>query len=106
MEDSRAGSEAGEGRARPGREERNQGEGAYDEDSAPTYTDRDPLQESPGSDVTTGPPPNAAVPVEQHVVRPAAPARPTLRILPLGGGLILIGLGLGMAFLALRLRRG
>ncbi|MGW3634276.1 hypothetical protein ACWD7F_29700 [Streptomyces sp. NPDC005122] len=103
---------------RPGREERNQGEGEHDEDTAPTYTDRDPVEEGPGSgapqdgvggtgDVTTGPPPNAAVPVEQHVVGPGTgPARPTLRILPLGGGLILIGLGLGMAFLALRLRRG
>ncbi|MFD8423552.1 hypothetical protein [Streptomyces sp. NPDC059466] len=56
--------------------------------------------------VTTGPP-DGAVPVEQYVVRPGtAPARPTLRILPLGGGLILVGLGLGMAFVALRLRRG
>ncbi|MER5828039.1 hypothetical protein ABT086_38915, partial [Streptomyces mirabilis] len=32
--------------------------------------------------------------------------QPVLKILPLGGGLILIGLGLGLAFLALRLRRG
>ncbi|MET8288920.1 hypothetical protein ACGFWD_03750 [Streptomyces sp. NPDC048448] len=103
---------------RPGREERNQREGENDEDTAPTYTDRDPVQEGTGSDtpqdgvggtgdVTTGPPPNAAVPAEQHVVGPGtAPAQPRLRILPLGGGLILIGLGLGMAFLALRLRRG
>ncbi|MFE5138038.1 hypothetical protein ACFRDV_10185 [Streptomyces fagopyri] len=116
-EDSRAGSDAGQGRARPGREERNDGAGENDEDSAPTYTDRDPVDESAGSatsrdgldgtgDGATGPP-NGAVPVEQHVVGPGtASTRPALRVLPLGGGLILIGLGLGMAFLALRLRRG
>jgi hypothetical protein len=28
-----------------------------------------------------------------------------LRILPLGSGLVLIGLGLGLAFIALRVRR-
>ena len=33
------------------------------------------------------------------------PAEPRLRILPLGGGLILVGLGLGLAFIALRVRR-
>jgi hypothetical protein len=36
----------------------------------------------------------------------ARPAEPRLPILPLGGGLILVGLGLGLAFVALRLRRG
>ncbi|MFC5669179.1 hypothetical protein [Streptomyces incanus] len=30
---------------------------------------------------------------------------PVLRILPLGGGLVLMGLGLGLAFVGLRLRR-
>ncbi|MFF0163190.1 hypothetical protein ACFYRY_37510 [Streptomyces sp. NPDC005263] len=34
------------------------------------------------------------------------PAEPRLRFLPLGGGLILVGLGLGLAFIALRVRRG
>jgi hypothetical protein len=33
------------------------------------------------------------------------PTEPVLRILPLGSGLILIGLGLGLAFIALRVRR-
>ncbi len=33
------------------------------------------------------------------------PVGPVLRILPLGSGLVLIGLGLGLAFFALRLRR-
>ncbi|MFE3268817.1 hypothetical protein [Streptomyces sp. NPDC059215] len=115
-EDSRAGSRPGAGRARPGRQDRDRDQGENDEDSMPTYTDRDPVDESAGSgtsqdgvdgtgDGTTGAP-NAAVPVEQHVLDPGtAPTRRTLRILPLGGGLILIGLGLGMAFLALHLRR-
>lgn len=100
---------------RPGRDEQPR---ESDEDSTPTYTDRDPADESTAPDgprddvdstgegISTGPPQNAAVPVEQHVARPGtAPAEPMLRILPLGTGLILIGLGLGMAFLALRLRR-
>ncbi|MFD8518542.1 hypothetical protein [Streptomyces capillispiralis] len=37
----------------------------------------------------------------------AGPAvEPVLRILPLGSGLMLIGLGLGLAFVALRMRQG
>jgi hypothetical protein len=39
------------------------------------------------------------------VARAGQPAERVLRIVPLGSGLILIGLGLGIAFLALRLRR-
>jgi hypothetical protein len=38
-------------------------------------------------------------------VGPGAPPEPALELLPLGSGLILIGLGLGLAFLALRARR-
>ncbi|WP_344600514.1 hypothetical protein [Streptomyces glaucus] len=37
-----------------------------------------------------------------HAERGTGPAQ---RILPLGSGLVLIGLGLGLAFVALRLRR-
>ncbi|MDT0609633.1 hypothetical protein [Streptomyces lancefieldiae] len=33
-------------------------------------------------------------------------AGPLLRILPLGSGLVLVGLGLALAFVGLRLRRG
>jgi hypothetical protein len=33
-------------------------------------------------------------------------AEPRLEIMPLGSGLILVGLGLGLAFVALRVRRG
>jgi hypothetical protein len=77
----------------------------------PTYTDRDPTGENAASDrpeATGAPEPSrpAAVPVQHNEVGPATAPGPVLKILPLGGGLILIGLGLGLAFLALRLRRG
>jgi hypothetical protein len=39
-------------------------------------------------------------------VGPGSPPEPVLELLPLGTGLILIGLGLGLAFVALRVRRG
>ncbi|MFF6874979.1 hypothetical protein ACFY9S_06535 [Streptomyces sp. NPDC012474] len=52
--------------------------------------------------------PVASGPAEQPVREAASserPVGPVLRILPLGSGLVLIGLGLGLAFFALRLRR-
>lgn len=73
------------------------------------------LDSDPDGDATAVPQPpreTAAVPpahprpsAKQTVTRAERPAEPTLRILPLGGGLILVGLGLGLAFVALRLRR-
>jgi hypothetical protein len=36
----------------------------------------------------------------------ASSTEPVLRILPLGSGLMLIGLGFGLAFVALRMRQG
>jgi hypothetical protein len=42
---------------------------------------------------------------EAAAARAERPVGPVLRILPLGSGLVLIGLGLGLAFFALRLRR-
>ncbi|MFF4270484.1 hypothetical protein [Streptomyces sp. NPDC001536] len=45
-------------------------------------------------------------PVRQAVGRAESPTEPVLRILPLGSGLVLIGLGLGLAFVGLRVRRG
>ncbi|MFF8031457.1 MULTISPECIES: hypothetical protein [unclassified Streptomyces] len=56
-----------------------------------------------------------AAPVPAASSRPAAPnavsgsrpaVEPVLRVLPLGSGLMLIGLGLGLAFVALRMRQG
>ncbi|MGW7264312.1 hypothetical protein [Streptomyces sp. NPDC054842] len=141
---SRAGSEAGEGRRRPGREE----PAPREEDTGPAYPERDPdarkrpdrpvrpagradadaregTAEAPGTDGsgdadsdgvpesadaseapgdTERQPPSPA-PAEPSFTR-SAPEEPVLRILPLGSGLILIGCGLGLAFLALRTRRG
>lgn len=111
---SRAGSSAGQGRTHPGREEspaRDEDGSGNHEDTGPTYTDHDPDEENAASDrpeATGAPEPSrpAAVPVQHDEVGPATAPEPVLKILPLGGGLILIGLGLGLAFLALRLRRG
>ncbi|MEU3889291.1 hypothetical protein [Streptomyces sp. NPDC029041] len=52
--------------------------------------------------------PVPAAPSDQPVREAATAERPVgqvLRILPLGSGLVLIGLGLALAFVALRLRR-
>ncbi|MFD4630758.1 hypothetical protein ACFVYR_24485 [Streptomyces sp. NPDC058284] len=92
-ETSRAGSRAGEGRERPGQ-------------ARPGVPDLSPLPFAP--------PPRQPEPVsvERHQDTqavpperpPAGPVLPNLHVLPLGGGLLLIGLGLG--FLGWRLRRG
>lgn len=52
----------------------------------------------------------AAVPVPSTSPGAAAPGavastEPVLRVLPLGSGLVLIGLGFGLAFIALRMRQ-
>ena len=44
-------------------------------------------------------------PVEEAVTQATRPTDPVLRILPLGSGLVLIGLGLALALLGVRLRR-
>lgn len=102
---SRAGSRAGEGRERPGRQDT--WPVAPDDD---TYTpSEDPAPEPDGPDATLAPEPSqdAALPP------PAAPPgtdtttaeEPVLRVLTLGSGLILMGVGLGLAFVGLRIRR-
>ncbi|MGW0185133.1 hypothetical protein ACWDV7_05175 [Streptomyces sp. NPDC003362] len=89
---SRAGNPAGEGRNRPGRME-------------------EPLREPPRE----RPPEDAAEEADTPPAEPATGApeaavertgEPVLRILPLGSGMVLIGLGLGLAFVGLRVRRG
>ncbi|MEH0420239.1 hypothetical protein [Streptomyces sp. B21-083] len=84
---SRAGSPAGEGRERPGRRESASPDESASEETVPT-------------------PVPTAVPDEPGgaTAVPAAASEPGLRILPLGGGLVLLGLGLGLVLLALRLR--
>ncbi|MEU5703430.1 hypothetical protein [Streptomyces aurantiacus] len=116
--ESRAGSRAGEGRERPGREAP-----PTDETSAPAHPDgpagrRNPERREQGASVVPEASRNPARPSEPPPARPARPAdaheaadrpvrasEPVLRVLPLGSGLVLIGLGLGLALLALRVRR-
>ncbi|MDT9698605.1 hypothetical protein [Streptomyces sp. P17] len=86
---SRAGSVAGEGRERPGRQE----------EQVPEAEEEAPVAEPSPTAVTEAVDP--PVPAGQDVR-----AKPVLhQVLPLGSGLMLIGLGLGLAFVGLRLRR-
>ncbi|WP_202918299.1 hypothetical protein [Streptomyces cavernae] len=87
---SRAGSRYGEGRERPGRNE------PPPPEAVPTYTAEAPPAVAPSRD--------AALPTGRGL--PPASTEPVLRVLPLGSGLILIGAGLGLAFVGLRVRRG
>ncbi|WAU78628.1 hypothetical protein O1Q96_01980 [Streptomyces sp. Qhu-G9] len=108
--ESRAGSRAGEGRERPGREAT-----PTDEDSAAAHPDSSAGRRSPGASVapespsadTAAPTERPDRPVDAHEAadHPVRTSEPVLRVLPLGSGLVLIGLGLGLAFLALRTRR-
>ncbi|WP_328495313.1 hypothetical protein OHS59_23175 [Streptomyces sp. NBC_00414] len=95
--ESRAGSRAGEGRERPGRE------------TSPTaHPDSAASQEAsvaPEAPRDTAPAPARPVDAREAADRPVRTPEPVLKVLPLGSGLVLIGLGLGLAFLALRARR-
>ncbi|AZM54393.1 hypothetical protein DMA15_19005 [Streptomyces sp. WAC 01529] len=93
-ETPRAGSRPGEGRARPGRAD-------------PPVPDPPPAPTPPP--YVPPPRPEPAAVSHRDTLSdagepPTEPVLPGLRVLPLGGGLVLIGLGLG--FLGLRLRRG
>jgi len=94
--ESRAGSRAGEGRERPGREA-----APTEEDSPSTHSDSPEAQEASTAPQTSRPPPTPPTPSEP----PTRASEPVLKVLPLGSGLVLIGLGLGLAFFALRVRR-
>ncbi|MDT7842730.1 hypothetical protein [Streptomyces justiciae] len=124
---SRAGSSAGEGRERPGRQEENPGASETEaEASADAGADEDGEQQDSGvpdegiadggvtdegagratDGAATVVPEATRQPVGQAVGQERPPTEPVLRILPLGSGLVLIGLGLGLALLGVRLRRG
>ncbi|MCW8377206.1 hypothetical protein [Streptomyces justiciae] len=124
---SRAGSSAGEGRERPGRQEENPGASETEaEASADAGADEDGERQDFGvpdegiadggvtdegagratDGAATVVPEATRQPVGQAVGQERPPTEPVLRILPLGSGLVLIGLGLGLALLGVRLRRG
>ncbi|MEU6271279.1 hypothetical protein ABZ871_02465 [Streptomyces populi] len=107
---SRAGSFAGEGRERPGRTAEPDTPDSPDPrgTTVPDLQDTAPAADTGLAEPSTVPEPSHedAAPVQQSVVGPGSTPRPDLAILPLGSGLILIGLGLGLAFLGLRARRG
>ncbi|MEU2618682.1 hypothetical protein ABZ642_11000 [Streptomyces sp. NPDC007157] len=115
-EPSRAGTLAGEGRLRPGRP---QGPAAAVQGQD---EDEDEHEDEPGEETgdassaaaSAQPPPDAGLVPSAPQPQPAHQAvahseddgsEPVLYILPLGSGLVLIGLGLGLAFIALRVRR-
>jgi hypothetical protein len=124
-EPSRAGSRAGEGRERPGRAEADESSKEDADDPTDTATatatptdrrtdpgpDTDPTHPEPAR--PTGDPDaprGSRAPGSQQsgVARPDTVEGPGVRALPLGilgSGLILVGLGLGLAFVALRVRR-
>ncbi|MEU2712865.1 hypothetical protein [Streptomyces sp. NPDC007205] len=116
IEPTRAGSRAGEGRMRPGRPDGPAAEVEGDDDPVPPprTSDSGRPEEPETADLPAATP--SAAPHEAGLDPARAPARnaaqqnenttePVLQILPLGSGLVLIGLGLALAFLALRLRR-
>jgi hypothetical protein len=102
-ETSRAGSRVGEGRERPGRAgvEAEAGEVGTGDVEA---TDPTAAESTTSPDPTETNDPGAATD-QEALTQPDAVDEPVLRALPLGSGLILIGLGLGLAFIALRIRR-
>ncbi|MFJ6665714.1 MULTISPECIES: hypothetical protein [unclassified Streptomyces] len=113
-EPSRAGSGAGEGRLRPGRQDGPWAQVEGEEDSVPDSAAARPAEPETAETPTAARPteeagldPTPGQSADRNAARQTETAgEPTLRILPLGSGLVLIGLGLGLAFLGLRLRRG
>ncbi|MET7291682.1 hypothetical protein ABZS79_05920 [Streptomyces griseoloalbus] len=78
-------------------------------------TERQRAEDDEADTVAETPAWQEAAPMSPTPSRSAAPdavagaqpaVEPVLRILPLGSGLMLIGLGLGLAFVALRMRQG
>ncbi|MGW5866127.1 hypothetical protein ACWFRJ_28525 [Streptomyces sp. NPDC055239] len=96
--ETRAGSVPGEGRVRPGRAD------PVPPPPPPPSSPPSPALSLP--DHRPKPPPVDQADKQGEAIRrtAAGPVVPGLRVLPLGSGLVLIGLGL--AFLAVRLRRG
>lgn len=98
---------------RPGRPEPE----AQDETDEPTYTDHDPsappgpltgTPDASGAASSAAADPAASLAASKNpavTARGPAASEPVVEILPLGSGLVLVGTGLALALLALRLRR-
>ena len=101
--ETRAGSAPGEGRARPGRADPVPPPPPSSPVSVPAHKPKPPPAEQADqqADEQSGTTTTASDATRRTA---AGPAVPGLRVLPLGSGLVLIGLGL--AFFAVRLRRG
>ncbi|WP_319328902.1 hypothetical protein [Streptomyces europaeiscabiei] len=95
-----AGSRAGEGRERPGRQDAGPVE---PEDDA--YTPSDAYVPSTSTEPTPEPSRDAALPFPAAPPGTATSEEPVLQVVSLGSGLMLVGLGLGLAFVGLRMRR-
>ncbi|WP_338897150.1 hypothetical protein WBG99_17180 [Streptomyces sp. TG1A-60] len=98
-----AGSRAGEGRERPGRQDAGPVEPEDDANAPPEEPAPEP--DGPDADVAPLPSQNAAPPVPAAPPGTGTAEEPVLQVLPLGTGLMLMGLGLGLAFVGLRIRR-
>ncbi|WP_226966900.1 hypothetical protein [Streptomyces phaeolivaceus] len=97
-----AGSRAGEGRERPGRQDAGPLEpedDGYPPPGEPT------LGRPDGPDAGIAPEPSRPVPAAPPGTGTATAEEPVLQFLTLGSGLVLTGLGLGLAFVGLRIRR-
>ncbi|WP_221348397.1 hypothetical protein [Streptomyces beigongshangae] len=106
--ESRAGSRAGEGRERPGRSAPptdRTGPPAHPDGSANRDREAPVVPETSAVPERPAEPPARPVDAHETADRPVRASEPVLRVLPLGTGLVLIGLGLGLAFFALRARR-
>lgn len=114
-EPSRGGSLPGEGRQRPPHAEEHEPEHDGRDGYAGRHRDDDIDDDVPETPATALPP----QPTEPAALPPATPTRtppqtgtparaaaePLLRVLPLGSGLVLIGLGLALGLAGLRMRR-
>ncbi|MEV6055539.1 hypothetical protein [Streptomyces sp. NPDC052107] len=115
VEPTRAGSRAGEGRMRPGRPDGPAAEvEGDDDDPVPTPAPgTGEAKEPETADLPTTTPTASTVPDEaglnhpppQNTPQDGNASEPVLQILPLGSGLVLIGIGMALAFLGLRLRK-